>query len=447
MKNPNLIGKLRAQLPAEVQDLLDTLLHLAEQRRVALYLVGGPLRDLLLDRPSLDLDVAVEGDAMAFAHALVDELCRDATKARLGAGASATTPEPRVITHPAFLTATVRIPGPTPRLGFHLDLITARSETYSRPGALPTIEPATIHEDLLRRDFTINALALRLSGPEASAILDPTGGLGDLDAKVIRVLHERSFQDDATRILRAVRYAVRFGFQIEAQTHDLLAEGVRCLQTISAPRIHRELARIALEPERAYMLLRLNDIRALSSIHNSLRFHQRNRVVMDILQTWHAPPATFWVALISPEDVSKARSVASHLALTKSQRMAVEAVPEVRRIATKITISNIRRSRLASLLEPFSVAAVWTVAAASGGIVRDRLLDYVTKAQNEHPILTGDDLLTLGLPRGPQLGEILHRLRGAKLDGEIISRQDEMTYVQRMLTAQSSGGRAPSRSS
>ncbi|HEV8574638.1 MAG TPA: poly(A) polymerase, partial [Dehalococcoidia bacterium] len=204
MRNPNLIDKFISKLTQPARDLLDRLLHLSVARDTPAYLVGGPLRDLLLDQPSLDLDIAVEGDAMTLARDLAASISSEykAGSARpeaLEGTSGVTSSEIRVKTHPVFLTATVRIPG------VHLDLITARSETYARPGALPTVRPAPIREDLLRRDFTVNALALRLTGPDAGEILDPTGGRADLDARIIRVLHEHSFQDDATRILRAFR--------------------------------------------------------------------------------------------------------------------------------------------------------------------------------------------------------------------------------------------------
>jgi tRNA nucleotidyltransferase (CCA-adding enzyme) len=405
MRDPKLIDKFAAALPVAARRLLNELLRIAEPHDVPLYLVGGPLRDLLLERPSLDIDIAVEGDAPA--------LARQVSEATGG----------RAITHPAFLTATVRI------AGHRLDLITARSETYARPGALPTVRPATIREDLLRRDFTVNALALRLNGPERGEVLDPAEGQRDLDARLIRVLHERSFQDDATRILRAFRYATRLTFDIDHETLAWLKRDLPYLDTISGARIHHEFARIATEPERGYVLLRLNDVRALPGIHDSLHFHQRNREIMDTLQSWHAPPASFWACLIWPKTESKASSVASRLALTSTQRDAVLALPEAQRLATKLSIGRVRRSRISALFEPLPVAAVWTVAAATDGIVREGLLDYLNKSRRERSHLTGDDLLALGVPAGPRIGDILRRLRNAKLDGEVVSRQDEECLV------------------
>jgi len=429
VKNPNLIGKLRAQLPVEALNLLDELHRLTEQRGMALYLVGGPLRDLLLDRPSLDLDIAVEGDAMALARELADAIGG------------------RAVTHPAFLTATVRIPGPRPRMGFHLDLITARSETYARPGALPTVEPATIREDLLRRDFTINALALRLNGPDTGEILDPTGGLADLDARLIRVLRERSFQDDATRILRAFRYAVRLGFRIEPKTLDRLNRDVPYLETISGARLHREFSRILAEDMPDRVVVRLANRGALIAIHPALRLQRPQNSAFARLRDLNptGARAAYWPALAWRFTEPEAADLGRRLALTRHQRAAVEAMPALRHLEFALHPQDLKRSALADILSPFPLPALWAFAALTDdSSVRDRLLDYLTKARHERPHLTGDDLLALGIPRGPRLSEILHRLRNAKLDGELVSRQDEETYVQRMLAGNS---RVPSRSS
>ena len=450
MKNPNLIGKLRAQLPGEAQNLLEALLHLTEQRAVALYLVGGPLRDLLLDRPSLDLDIAVEGSAMAIARELADAIGG------------------RAVTHPAFLTATVRIPGPTPRPGFHLDLITTRSETYARPGALPTVEPATIREDLLRRDFTINALALPLNGPDAGEVIDPTGGLADLHARLIRVLHERSLEDDATRILRAFRYAARLGFEIEPQTLGWLQRDIRYLETISAARIHHELARILAEPAPEETLRRVNETGALAVIHAALRFEPEHADAFARLRDLNPGGArtAYWPPLAWRLSEAETADLARRLALTRAQRAAVEAMPALERLASpapsvaqgpspepaSLRVPHLKRSALVELLAPFPLPALWAFAALTGGRVRERILDYLTKARHERQYLTGDDLLALGVVQGPALGEILGRLREARLDGEATAREDEKRLARRLIAEGEKADRpaekaAPSRSS
>jgi len=456
MRDPKLIDKFAAALPALARRLLDELLRIAEPRAVSLYLVGGPLRDLLLHiSPSLDVDIAVEGDAPALARELAESLSRDnkAGSARpeaLVGRAAATTSGPRLVVHPAFLTATVRIPG------HHLDLITARAETYARPGALPTIKPATIREDLLRRDFTINALALRLNGPERGEVLDPTGGLADLDARLVRVLHERSFQDDATRILRAFRYATRLGFDIEPETLAWLKRDLSYLDIISATRLRHEFSRVLAEPNPETILRRLEEIGALAAIHSAFHFNPEQAAAFSHLRELHpsGARAAYWPALAWQRTEAEMADIARRLALTRAQCASLEAMPALQRLAsppssvaqgpslepTSLHDPQLERSALVEILSPFPLPALWAFAALTDDqTIRDRLLDYLTKARNERPHLTGDDLLAMGVPQGPQLGDILRRLRTAKLDGETISREDEERLARRLLAEDGKG--------
>src|SRR3989304_1183911 len=195
-----------------------------------LYLVGGAVRDLLLERPSLDLDLVVEGDALA----LLPDLGWQGRLRRF----------------PPFGTA--KLMGE----GWSLDLASARKESYPQPGALPRGGPGTLQDDLFRRAFAINALAVDLSPPSLGGLVDPFGGRQDLEKGLIHVLHERSFQDDATRILRAVKYAARFGFRLEARTRKLILRDKGYLETISGERLRREVVLILEEdmPERALAL-------------------------------------------------------------------------------------------------------------------------------------------------------------------------------------------------
>ena len=432
---PNLIGKLREGLPAPARSLLDQLIKLADGRGLPVYLVGGPLRDLLLDRPSLDLDIAIEGDAIALAHQLAESLSREnkAGSARpeaLVGRAAATTFEPRVVTHSTFLTAAVRIPS------FHVDLITARSETYRRPGALPTVTPATIEDDLLRRDFAINALALRLNSPDAGEIIDPSGGRADLHARLVRVLHDRSFQDDTTRISRGVRYASRFGFEIEPQTLDRLKRDVRYLATISGARLHHEFVRIFAEDAPEEILRRLHDLGALAAIHPALRFGPPQAHAFPRLGELNpaGARAAYWPALAWSLSEPQALDLARRLAATKPQRKAMAAMPALQRLEPKLARPNLKRSAFAELLSPFPLPALWAFAALTeDSTARDRLLNYLTKARHERPHLTGNDLLALGVPEGPELGEILRRLLYARLDGEATTREDEEHLARQLI--------------
>src|SRR5438445_9662741 len=213
----NLGALMRRRLPAKIFKRLQEIGRLADATSMSAYLVGGLVRDLLLGRQNLDVDIAVEGDGMAFARRLAD---------RYGAGLKV---------FDRFATALVVFPD-----GFKLDVATARCESYAHPTALPTVEPSSIKDDLYRRDFTINALAIRLNATPFGELVDFYGGRHDLSAEIIRVLHARSFVDDPTRVFRAIRFEQRLGFRIETHTLTLLKEAsasdlVRWLSCLRLP--------------------------------------------------------------------------------------------------------------------------------------------------------------------------------------------------------------------
>lgn len=214
----------------DIQDLLKRIGAEADRLETRVYLVGGAVRDLLLGQTSSDIDIVVEGDGFAFARKLEHKFKVEA------------------VFHEKFRTAALTL-----KDGLVLDVVTARRETYARPGALPDIAPAPMEEDLARRDFTINALAAGLNADNFAVVRDDVRGAEDLELKLIRILHERSFIDDPTRILRAARYAVRFGFQFDALTQDLLdqAVGQDVFKTLTPARYFLELRRILDEKDPA----------------------------------------------------------------------------------------------------------------------------------------------------------------------------------------------------
>ncbi len=202
--------------------------ELARQQKARAYLVGGPVRDLMLGARTIDLDITVEGNGIRLADHL----------AKLYPGST-------VAHYPAFKTATVRLPD-----GRRVDLATARKETYTRGGAYPKVSPSKIKDDLFRRDFTINATALSINPDDSGKLLDPFKGMADLKSKKIRVLHAQSFVDDPTRILRAARFMARLGFTLEAKTLKLLKSAIerKVLDTITPQRYLKDFKKIEAEP-------------------------------------------------------------------------------------------------------------------------------------------------------------------------------------------------------
>jgi len=427
-ENPKLIDKWFIALPRHARRAMPAVIAAADASNTPLYLVGGPLRDLLLDQPPLDVDLVVEADAIEFARLAGRYL------------------DARVKTHHAFGTATIS--GPE----YVIDIATARTETYAHPGALPKVRPAPIADDLLRRDFTVNAIALRLNGTDRGEVLDPTGGRSDLDARLIRVLHDRSFQDDPTRILRAARYAARLAFRIEPRTLRWLKRDTHNIKTISSARLHHEFARIFDDPRPEAALRQLERHGVLAAIHPALRFERTETAVFQRLRALnpHGARAAYWSALPSRRSFADVASLATRLALTRPQRAAVEAIPRLRNLESRLraprsarpevlvgraaaTAPRLSRSSVADLLAPFPIPALWVFAAATTGPTARRVLDYLTAARHSRPVLRGDDLIALGVPQGPAVGEMLRRLRAAKLDGEVKTKRDEIRLVEQSL--------------
>ncbi|HUU64504.1 MAG TPA: CCA tRNA nucleotidyltransferase, partial [Dehalococcoidales bacterium] len=217
-KITNLSSQIERQLPVELVAFIQRAGKTAASQGQGLYLVGGVVRDLLLGQTNLDLDLVVEGNAIELAQHLAE-----------------INKQGKITTHPRFNTAKLQW------TKWSVDLATARSETYAKPGALPTVTPGSIHNDLFRRDFTINAMAIELNPTHYGELIDLYGGRDDLEHKLIRVLHEKSFTDDATRIWRGLRYEQRLDFQLEPTTLKLLKRDIPMLDTISGDRIRYEL--------------------------------------------------------------------------------------------------------------------------------------------------------------------------------------------------------------
>lgn len=250
----NLRTLIQQHLAPTLFSRLQRMGKLAEQMGVASFLVGGLVRDLLIGRKNFDVDVVIEADGIAFARAL---------SRRVGA---------HVIAHQRFGTAVVIFPD-----GFKLDVATARAESYDSPAALPKVTPSSIKDDLSRRDFTINTLAIRLSQPQLGELFDLPGGRRDLKEKTIRVLHNLSFVEDPTRVVRAIRFELRFGFRLHEETRTLIKGAVKqeLFHCHSGHRLLEELMLLFSEAEPRKVVARLGELDLLRFIHLSLKWLPR----------------------------------------------------------------------------------------------------------------------------------------------------------------------------
>ena len=413
-----LLEQLRRRLPEPARGALERAVALAEGEGLVLYLVGGGVRDLLLEAEQLDIDLVVERDALRLASTL-------------GAALDA-----RVVTHPRFGTAVVR------GEGFRLDLAGARTERYQRPGALPSVRPSRLADDLARRDFTINAMALPLNSQQAGRLIDPHGGRGDLVQRQVRVLHSGSFQDDATRILRALRYAARLGFRLEPRTEALLRRHLPYLDTISSARLRHEFERIAAE-ERGEAALRLaGRLGVLAAVHPALRPDERAFRALGRLSEV-APShrdAVLFALLLACASQDEAEGAIGRLALTGRQAETVRGAVALREQEQGLARASLRPSEAVRLLARHPAAAVEAFAlfAQSPGAA-ERARRYLREWRFVRPRLNGRDVEALGVPHGPQVGAALAALQEARLDGRASTRADEIALVQKPRRA----GRPP----
>ena len=404
------LDSIAAGLDAGRRSALEVVRHLAEEEGVRVFLVGGPVRDALLGMPVLDLDFSVAGDATAFASSLRDRL------------------DGRLTVHPQFNTATVN------SQGVRVDLVTARSETYRNPGALPIVKPGSIGDDLVRRDFTINAMALPVS-PEGTSVLDSSGGLDDLQRGVIKILHGRSFVDDPTRMLRAVRYEQRFGFRIDSGTMISLAavRDAGLMESVSGDRWRHELERILKEERPGPPLLRAMELGLLEGIHPALSKG-------DGLRRLATQPPEFvkphdWLAsLFASLSEAEGEGVIEKFRLPSSRADIARDTILLRNSEGAIsdTGSASELVRMLSGVRPKAVSA-WAMLTENPRVAA-ALGQFPEKLRCAKTALSGRELLAMGVPEGPAVGTILGRIREARLDGLVNGEEEERALALSLLS-------------
>ncbi|HKZ55570.1 MAG TPA: CBS domain-containing protein [Anaerolineales bacterium] len=436
-------GRFSAQMEARLTPARRALLRLvsrhAEERRAALYLVGGFVRDLLLDLPSTDFDLVVEGEAIGLARALAGGY-----GGRVSSFRQFGTAKWRLDTkHPA-LEAVVREAGAdVDDLPSSLDFVTARSEFYEHPSALPSVERGSIKLDLHRRDFSINTLALRLDGHYYGELLDFWGGGRDLREGLVRVLHSLSFVDDPTRMLRAVRLQQRLSFQIEPRTLQLMEEALSLLDRVSGERIRNELELAFLEPQLTGIMARLQQLGLLTAIHPALTWDSWLEEAFGEVRAFSAPaewrligePATsslfyaMWLLRLSEAD---ANAVCARLRFSLRVR---SAILDANRLARQVRAEGIsaRPSAVVKLLDELREDALVAAWIASPAVTRDAIARYLTLWRGMFPKADGEALRALGLPPGPAYRRILGQLRDAWLDGEVHSLDEEQALMRSLV--------------
>ena len=406
----NLSSQMEKELPAELASFMQVAGEVAADKGQSLYLVGGMVRDLLLGKPNFDLDLVVEGNAI--------ELARQLAEIKSG----------KITTHPRFNTAKLRWNK------WSVDLATARSETYSKPGALPTVKPSSIDSDLSRRDFTINTMAICLNPSRYGELIDRHRGRDDLKHKLIRILHEKSFIDDATRIWRGLRYEQRLDFHLERGTLKLLKRDVAMLDTISSDRIRYELECIFQEEEPEKVLRRAKELSVLPRLHPALKgngwltekFGQARKQASPDL-----PQFALYLALLAYRlSGEESERLISHLRLSKSIAQILRDTAAIKAKIKTLAYPELSRSHIYRLLHGYSQSAIIANSLASESPITCQHMEiFLSKLRYVKPALNGDDLKRMGITPGPQMKEILQRLHEARLDGKVTSKKDEEDLV------------------
>jgi tRNA nucleotidyltransferase (CCA-adding enzyme) len=422
-------ARVSRALPAWTGPGLASLGRLAAAQGVRAFLVGGVVRDVLraavLDRA--DLDVVVEGDGLGLARTLAAEL-----------GAS-------VVEHGRFLTASIRLPS-----GERIDVATARSERYEAPGALPRVMPASISLDLGRRDFTVNAMAFEVGASDVR-LLDPHGGRADLRRRRLRILHPLSFVDDPTRMFRAARYASRLELAYDSWTAACQALALRVgpYPALSGARIVAELERIVADARPEIALRRLGTTGVLRLLDPRYRFTRvTGERVGALPAAWtfaadrglEVTPVELGLhALLADQPPDVATAALRRLGRSgEPLGRAARALETARAITPRLaaTAPGAQRARLLRERPDLELAGLWL-----GGepAARAAVAWWIDTARGVRPALRGDDVVELGVRRGPAVAEVLDDLRDRRLDGAAGDRDAEIEYVRHWLRAKKEG--------
>ncbi len=401
------------------------------------YFVGGLVRDLLLGTSIVDVDMVIEGDGIALARCMAADLGgRVRTHKRFGTAKW-------FLSRHVWRQVVDRVPHD--ELPPSMDFVTARTEFYTYPTALPQVERSSIKQDLHRRDFTINTLAIRLDPDHWGELLDFYGGEADLRNNVIRVLHSLSFVDDPTRMLRAARLESRLGFHLDPRSEELIADGLPLLKRVSGDRIRHELELIfgEAEPERA--LCRLDELGVLAYIHPGLHCDEwlqaRYCAIREGLEpeTWNLKPqdiAFLYLALLAYRlGDEELEGLIIRLKVGRDDGEGLRLLPGLKNILPQLGKAR-RPSAVYRLLEPYparTLAVAWI--ATDRKRLRRRLLHYQTEWRLVEPELTGDYLKAMGLKPGPLFGRLLETLRDARLDGQVSTREEEVVLLEKLLAA------------
>ncbi len=415
------------KLPKDLKEIIRLVQDVSGEIRMPAYLVGGCLRDLILGVKNLDLDIAIEGNGIIFAQRLAQKI------------------KSKLVIHERFGTATLIL-----KDSLKVDIATARQEKYPHSAALPVVSPGSLSQDLKRRDFTINAMALSLVADKEKAIVDPFGGQDDLISGRIRILHDLSFRDDPTRIFRAIRFSQRFGLKIEPKTLLLLkkAIGDGLLNKVNPHRMRDELILMLKEQNPFRPIEALDCLGVLSFISTKLKIGKATqRLFQSVTKeiTWFTKnfPARrqldswliYFAVLLESLDLEQIKIVIRRMGLCKGEEKRVISYYYGRqRIIATLSKKQVAPEKIFSLLEPLSYETIILLSVTSQNKnFKKHLNDFLEVYNGMRLCVSGHDLGGLGVLPGPQYRNIFAQVLVAKLNGRAKSRQAELALIKKLV--------------
>jgi tRNA nucleotidyltransferase (CCA-adding enzyme) len=420
--------KYLEKLPKEILDLIYLARDIANSGNMPVYLVGGFVRDLLLGVKNLDLDIVVEGDGIKFAEDFAGRLKAKLTR------------------HRRFGTATILFSRPH----LKIDIASSRKEFYPQPGHLPLVTRGILKDDLFRRDFTINAMAISISYGNFGELMDLFGGKADLENKKVRVLHNFSFRDDPTRILRAARFEKRYNFSIEPGTLKLIKEAARLkmLENVEPQRIRDELILTLKEEHPIKEIRRLQDLGALSfisphaalskrtyrllrSIERQVSWFERELRQRRILDRW----LMYFIGLTDFLAIRDLKSICNKFAFRKGEEKRILGYKKINhRFISVLNKKEIRPSRIFALLEPLSYEVILLLKAKYKNPPLQEHIERFFKEYNGMRIhISGHDLHNLGIAPSPDYQKIFKKILNAKLNGLVTTKEEEMALLRKVV--------------
>lgn len=411
---------MKQRLDKEVYQLLIYARDICAEGSFKPYVVGGFVRDLFLGRRNLDIDIVVEGDVSSFVAKYSSKL------------------QCPVKYHDVFGTATMMN-----NSGLKVDVATARTEVYTRPGALPMVSPGSIKDDLFRRDFTINAMALALSPDNFGDLVDFSNGYSDLQKGIIRVLHDKSFIDDPTRIYRAIRFEQRYKFTIESHTDSLLKQAVEdgALDTVSSQRLLNELFIFFKEDDPLAVIKRALSLGLINFISPKIVIHDELYANIKKAINWYNTRSTtrretidqitIWLLFIFDAlDQDETENAVAQLPLENKHKQALVLSKRKLPLILKELRSEDRSSAIYESLNDLPLEVViFALSKTYGSGSQGKVERFLSELRNVNPLINGDDLRKLGYPQGPIYGEILNTVLSLQLDRKLTNKVEALEFV------------------